>query len=251
MILDAQAEYLTYLRRAGTVREAGATFAVKTGAASNTENGVVARGAVADLSELVGWLTDVPASWLDLDGANHESLAAAGARPETNGREMVGRVGEVKIVPPSDVVVELACAGVWLDFAGERDWYRDPTERVAFERLYGELAGDRFRLTVARIEGDVVGFASAFYGSSFVLLTQLVVDEPFRRRGVATALVAERLERARELGCEHAVLGPSPDGAKLYSALGFELRPTPPNRWYYLPTAPGERGSAEATPPAR
>ena len=83
----------------------------------------------------------------------------------------------------------------------------------------------------------LVGFASAFYGSTFVLLTQVIVDDRFRRRGVGTALVAERMERARTLGCEHAILGPSPDGAKLYGALGFELRSTPRNRWYYLPIA--------------
>jgi GNAT superfamily N-acetyltransferase len=125
--------------------------------------------------------------------------------------------------------------GEWFDFASAHEWFGEPGERVAFERLYSGLVGERFRLTVARIDDHIAGFASAFYGSSFVMLTQVVVDDVFRRRGVATALAAERIERARELGCEVATLGPSPDGAKLYAALGFELLRSPPNRWYYLP----------------
>lgn len=238
MTLEAQAEYFAYLRRAGETRVVDGAFAVKTGASSNTENGVVAHGAVDDVAELVAWSKDVPASWLDLEGANHDALVAAGARPENDGKEMFARIADVHVRPRSDVAVELADVGDWFDFASAHDWFRDPRERAPFERLYRELVGDRFRLTIARVDGEVAGFASAFYGTTFVLLTQVVVDEPVRRRGVGTALVAERLEHARELGCEHAVLGPSPEGAKLYAALGFELRSTPPNRWYYLPTAP-------------
>jgi len=237
MMLEAQAEYLAYLRRGGETRVVDGAFAVRTGASSNTENGVVARGRVDDLAELVAWSKDAPASWLDLGGANHDALIAAGARPENGGREMYARVADVRLSVPDDVAVELAEVGDWFDFASAHHWFREPVERLAFERLYRHLVGERFRLTVARIGEEIVGFASAFYGSTFVLLTQVIVDDRFRRRGAATALVAERMERARTLGCEHAILGPSPDGAKLYGALGFELRPTPPNRWYYLPTA--------------
>jgi GNAT superfamily N-acetyltransferase len=235
MNLEAQAEYFAYLRRAGETREVDGAFAVRTGARSNTENGVVAHGPVADVVELAAWLADVPASWLDLEVANHETLVAAGARPENDGREMWARIGGLNVVPPDDIVVATADVGEWFDFASAHEWFGEPGERIAFERLYRELVGERFRLTVARIDDDIVGFASAFYGSTFVMLTQVVVDDAFRRRGVATALAAERIERARELGCDVATLGPSPDGAKLYAALGFELLRSPPNRWYYLP----------------
>ncbi|HEY2542019.1 MAG TPA: GNAT family N-acetyltransferase [Gaiellaceae bacterium] len=235
MIIEAQAEYLAYLRRAGETREVDGAFAVKTEASSNTENGVVAYAAVTEVAELVAWLADAPASWLDLEGANHEALIAAGARPENNGRQMSAHISDVRLVPPRNVAVELADVGEWFDFASAHDWFGEPDERVAFERLYRGLVGDRFRLTIARVGGEVVGFASAFYGSDFVLLTQLVVDELARRRGVATALTAERLERARELGCDLAILSPSPEGALAYAAFGFEARPTPPGRWYYLP----------------
>jgi GNAT superfamily N-acetyltransferase len=235
MNLEAQAEYLFYLRRACETREVDGAFAVKSGAWSNTENGVVADGRVADVAELVAWFADAPASWLDLGGANHDALVAAGARPENDGREMLARVADVRLAPSDDAIVQPADVGAWFDFAATHGWFGEPEERIAFERLYRALVGERFRLTIARIGDDVAGFASAFYGSSFVLLTQVIVDDAFRRRGVATALVAERIERARELGCEAATLGPSPDGARLYAALGFELLRGPPNRWYYLP----------------
>ncbi len=235
MNLEAQAEYFIYLRRAGETHEVDGAFAVRTGARSNTENGVVAHGPVADVAELAAWVADAPASWLDLAGANHEALVAVGARPENDGREMRAQIGDLHLAPPDEVVVATADVGEWFDFAVAHEWFGEPGERVAFERLYRGLVGGRFRLTVARIGDDIAGFASAFYGRTFVLLTQVVVDGAFRRRGVATALAAERIERARGLRCDVATLGPSPDGAKLYAALGFELLRSRPNRWYYLP----------------
>lgn len=251
MTLDAQAEYLVFLRRAGAVRDVDGAFGVKTGAFSNTENGVVAHGTVADVEGLVVWFADAPASWLDLGGANHDALVAAGARPENNGREMIAPVDDLRLDPPADVTVVTAAAGDWFDFAEAHDWFGEQSERLAFERLYESLVGDRFRLTLARVGADVAGFASAFYGDTCVLLTQVIVDDEYRRRGVATSLVAERIERARERGCTHAVLGPSSEGQLLYAALGFELRPTPPNRWYYLPLAsPDGEGCGAATAPA-
>jgi len=237
MSLDAQAEYFAYLRRAGEVREVDGAFAVKTGAFSNTENGVVARSAVVDVASLVAWFDDAPASWLDLGGANHEALVAAGARPENDGHEMQARIADLQIESSDGVTVQSADVAEWFDFAAAHSWFGEQGERVAFERLYHRLVGERFRLTLACVDDAVAGFASAFYGSTFVLLTQVIVDDRVRRRGVATALVAERISRARELGCELATLGPSPEGAKLYAALGFELLRAPPDRWYYLPVA--------------
>jgi GNAT superfamily N-acetyltransferase len=235
MNLEAQAEYLAYIRRAAKTREVDGAFAVQSGALSNTENGVVAHGPVSDVAELVAWFAGVPSSWLDLGGANHDALVSAGARPDDAGTEMNARIADLRLEPLGDVAVELAGVGEWFDFATAHDWFREPGERAAFERLYRGLVGDRFRLTLARVGEAVAGFASAFYGSTFVSLTQVVVDEAFRRCGVGTALAAERIEHARELGCEHVTLGPSPEGEKLYTALGFELRRMPRNRWYYLP----------------
>src|SRR5579884_3083653 len=117
MICEAQAEYLAYLRRAGETRDVEGGFAVRTGAASNTENGVVAHGPVEDVAALVDWFAKTPASWLDLGGANHDALVAAGAHPERNGREMRARIDALALGAPDDVRVEPAAVGDWLDFA--------------------------------------------------------------------------------------------------------------------------------------
>jgi GNAT superfamily N-acetyltransferase len=224
MNLEAQAEYLAYLRRAGETREVDGAFAVKTGAGSNTENGVVAHGPVADVEELVAWFADAPASWLDLGGANHDALVAIGARPENNGREIAARLADVALAAPAGVDVrEVDELDEWFDLAGE--------DFATLRPLYERLLGPQFRLYVA----PGVGFAAAFYGETTALFTHVGVMEHARRRGVATALTAARLRDAREQGCEYVVLGPSPDGAKLYASFGLEPRREPRNRWYYLP----------------
>jgi catechol 2,3-dioxygenase-like lactoylglutathione lyase family enzyme len=99
-MIDVQAEYLAYLRRAADVREAEGAFAVKTGADSNTENGVVAHGPVADVEALVAWFADTPAAWLDLAGPNHDALVAAGAEPDTDAWEMSAPVADLLIAAP-------------------------------------------------------------------------------------------------------------------------------------------------------
>ena len=223
-MIDVQAEYLAYLRRAGEVREADGAFAVKTGADSNTENGVVAHAPVADVEALVAWFADTPAAWLDLAGANHDALVAAGAKPDTDAWEMSAPVAELAIAAPRGIDVrEVHELGRWFELAGD-DY---ATLRPAYERL----RGPQLRFYVA----DDVGFAAAFYGETSALFTHVGVAEHARRRGVATALTAARVREAREQGCERVVLAPSPDGAKLYESFGLTVQRTRPNRWYYLP----------------
>jgi len=197
---------------------------VKTGADSNTENGIVAHGPVADVEALVAWFADTPAAWLDLAGANHDALVAAGARPDTDGWEMAAPVADLAIAaPPGIEVREVHELGRWFELAGE-DY---ATLRPAYERLLGP----QLRFYVA----DDAGFAAAFYGTTFALFTHVGVAEHARRRAVATALTAARVRDAREHGCERVVLAPSPDGAKLHESFGMTVQRTPPNRWYYLP----------------
>jgi GNAT superfamily N-acetyltransferase len=223
-VIEAQAEYLAYLRRAGEVREADGVFAVKTGADSNTENGVVARGPVAAVEELVGWFGDTPASWLDLAGANHDALVAAGARPETDAWEMSAAIADLAVEAPRRIEVrEVHELGCWFELAGD--------DYATLRPVYERLLGPQLRFYVA----DDVGFAAAFYGATSALFTHVGVVPHARRGGVATALTAARLRDAREHGCERVVLAPSPDGAKLYESFGLTRQPTQPNRWYYLP----------------
>lgn len=129
----------------------------------------------------------------------------------------------------------------WFDVAERNNWFGDPRERAPFEQLYRELAlrdNPRVALYLARLGGEVVGFASAFFGESIVVLTQIVVVDAAQRRGIGTALAHTRLREARERGCELAVLAPAPDGVPFYAALGFELHRSPPGHWFYLPCGP-------------
>lgn len=69
-----------------------------------------------------------------------------------------------------------------------------------------------------------------------MLLSAVGVLDDEQRRGIGRALAATRLREARKRGCAIAVLAPSPDGAKLYTSIGFETHRQPHNRWFYLPT---------------
>jgi len=242
--LEMQAEYFAHLREAPSadVREGDGYVAVRTGAASNTENGVVCSGADVPVDELVDRLRGAPASWLCTEDVHDDALlvsalVAAGCRPETASWEMWASLDAIEL-PARDVAVRVAEdeAGVaaWLDLAASNGWFDDPSERGPFERLYRELAlRDDARVVLYRAGEDA--FASAFYGDGTVLLTQLVVVERARRRGIGTELARVRLEEARRRGCARAVLSPSREGLAFYQRLGFALARTPPGRWFYLP----------------
>ncbi len=84
---------------------------------------------------------------------------------------------------------------------------------------------------VAEIDNRVVGFTalrvvpSVFYEESHAELTEIYVEEPYRRQGVGSALIhfAERL--ARRKGAEEIILqtGRGNQGAKgFYNAMGYE-----------------------------
>jgi len=90
---------------------------------------------------------------------------------------------------------------------------------------------DRAEILVAAFDGELAGMAAVSAGphlahpGSSARLVGLVVDDRFRRRGVATALLdaAERL--AREWGCDRMELTSSRarDAAHLfYPARGYE-----------------------------
>lgn len=94
---------------------------------------------------------------------------------------------------------------------------------------------------VARRGGRAVGIARAHYATGAAVMQHVGVLPGERRRGVGRALAHARLAEARRRGYEHAVLSPSPEGAKLYGALGFAVEAFPPDRWFYLPVSPDAR----------
>jgi GNAT superfamily N-acetyltransferase len=102
-------------------------------------------------------------------------------------------------------------------------------ERI--ERLTDRPDGE---VLIAELEGDVVGLAA--YQLIDVLerpdpqcrITSLVVDDRFRRRGVAYALLHTIEETARDFGCFRLEVTTHPDRAEalaFYLASGFEERP--------------------------
>lgn len=256
--LAAQAAYLRYLGTAAVAEsvECEGVYAVHSGIASNSENGVISRGDVPVGGELalatIAWLHERkrPASWLCAEGEYQQQIAgvleAAGCLPENNAWEMRSGIAHLDLDFAS-APREIRVLGVeserelegWLDVAGACLWFESVAERHAWRNVYRDLAlgsHEDMCLYIAVEAERPVGMASAFYTDEHVLLTAVGVVEERRRRGIGRALALTRLRDARNRGCALAVLAPSPDGSKLYDALGFETHPQPADRWFYLPT---------------
>jgi GNAT superfamily N-acetyltransferase len=228
------------------VLERDGVYAVRTGVVSNTENGVASSGAVdaETVRELIAWFYErrLPASWLVAEGeacdATAATLDAEGCRAERSGWEMRAALDMLDLehesadVHPVDSELQLE---TWLEVAGACGWFESEDERRAWRELQLGVA-EATRLYLALRDGRPVGMASVFFDDEIALLTAVAVLEPERRRGVGRALAIARLREARARGCTLAVLDPSPEGAKLYGSLGFDLHRQPEDRWFYLPT---------------
>lgn len=84
---------------------------------------------------------------------------------------------------------------------------------------------------LAEINGRIVGFAalrlvpSVFYATPHAELTELFVEEPYRRYGVGRVLVAHVERLAREGGADELFVATDPanmPALALYHTLGFE-----------------------------
>ena len=265
-LLAAHAAYLRALPMASCVDvlEFDGLYAVRTGVASNGENGVLStswsRPSLAVARQLVAWFAEngAPASWLCGEGALRSAwagaLEAVGCRSERAGWEMRARLDALDLdawpIPEDVRVVPVRSEAElddWLDVAGACGWFDTPEERAAIKLLNGELAfSPSHEFSVAWHADTAVGMASAFYTEELALLTSVAVLPAARRQGTARLLARNRVRAARERGCALAVLAPSPDGAALYRTLGFETHRQPPDRWFYLPLprpdAAGDRG---------
>ena len=99
-------------------------------------------------------------------------------------------------------------------------------DRATLERTYQYFAAvpGASRL-LARLDGEVAGGASLFMREHTALLCGAATLPASRRRGVQSALLQARLTRAREAGCEMAVVTTQP-GSKSQENVqraGFEL----------------------------
>ncbi len=70
------------------------------------------------------------------------------------------------------------------------------------------------------------------------LILNVFTERPWRRRGVAAALMRELLEWCRSNGVESVVLHASDEGRPLYEKLGFE----PTNEMRYTGRGGGDKG---------
>jgi GNAT superfamily N-acetyltransferase len=69
--------------------------------------------------------------------------------------------------------------------------------------------------------GQVVGFATVLEGGEEVELEDLFVEPAWMRRGVATALVRDALERAHEAGARRLAVTANDHALAFYLACGF------------------------------
>jgi len=110
---------------------------------------------------------------------------------------------------------------------------KSPTRSVesAAARLRGHLRRDATPLTLVALAGGVLVGSAALICQDMKdarpelspWLADVFVDPARRRRGVASALVAALVERARALGVETLHLY-TPDQEELYARFGFAVR---------------------------
>lgn len=78
------------------------------------------------------------------------------------------------------------------------------------------------RLYAALVDGEVVGWVRSIVVAAGTWCSNMFVLPKHRRRGIATALLAQLLRDDRAGGAPQAVLTASHTGAKLYTTLGYE-----------------------------
>ena len=97
-------------------------------------------------------------------------------------------------------------------------------------------AGNR-RVILATIDGEPAGSAGlTLYAPAGAIINGGAVRQKFRGRGVYRAMVAARLEIAREAGAPGIAVWGGPMSAPILSKLGFQ---TVGWRKFYLDGAPG------------
>jgi GNAT superfamily N-acetyltransferase len=107
----------------------------------------------------------------------------------------------------------------------------NPGWRERYLRFFGDLmSGGGAQFFVAEVAGQLIGSAAVYklvnHRSSIVLrqsayVSTVYVKPPFRRRGIARALMEQTVAWAQRNGCEVVRLRTSPGGRALYESLGF------------------------------
>lgn len=87
--------------------------------------------------------------------------------------------------------------------------------------LLADIHKTGFRLQLAQLDNDVVAAAVSFDHVGDCGIYNVETLEPFRRRGVGTALTTLLLLEARRRGCKTASLQSSAMAERVYTAVGF------------------------------
>jgi GNAT superfamily N-acetyltransferase len=221
-------------------------LAVRSGTGSNDLNAVVGtRGFIPDsllLTELQTWWSGAPASYVveDPDEALTRALVDAGWIPERTGRwcgrplDGTGLEEREVAAVALEAVADDPGLEQWLDVAADCGWIDDLDGRAVRRDLLRGAADDpRQALWVASLGGRPVGMARGWRSGHVVEVVDVAVRRAARRRGVGTALVSGVLVWGARHGAREVVAAPSPDGWRLFRALGFENVPVVPDVVFY------------------
>ena len=100
------------------------------------------------------------------------------------------------------------------------------------------------------VDGRLAGATFVFYSGPFASVASVVVDTPYRGRGLAQQLMAEAEARALRRGCRYLVLEVLEQNAPaiaLYDRIGFS--PMRRSAWYYREVGPEAPPLPEARAP--
>jgi GNAT superfamily N-acetyltransferase len=111
------------------------------------------------------------------------------------------------------------------------DVFDGPPSHESFERAVLERAYSRFTAVpgtaqwLARLDHEPAGGASLFMADGIAMLCGAATVPRWRRRGIQSALLSERLSHARRAGCDLAVVTTQPGSKSMANVqrLGFEL----------------------------
>ena len=147
----------------------------------------------------------------------------------------------IRRLGPGDIEAMRDLNALYADAFEDRDTYRHDTPDDAW--LAHQLAKESIILLVAEIDGSIVGGLTAYIldkleaARSEIYLYDLAVAQAHRRRGVATALIAELQHIAADTGAWAVFVQADyvdPPAIALYTKLGvreevlhFDLPPLP------------------------
>jgi ribosomal protein S18 acetylase RimI-like enzyme len=152
------------------------------------------------------------AAWAhESDGALRVELSGSGYRLEETARVMGMSLDDLES-KPTDVEVQ--------SFSWQRYLAYLSHEGMPDGLLSG-VDPDAYHVLGVRVAGQDVATALAFDHDGDCGIFNMGTLEPFRRRGLATALLRRHLEDAADRGCSTASLQATPIAEGVYAAVGF------------------------------